>query len=70
MNELPTGPLDLVILDFDGLTDESATWLFGTGGFRAGGCGETIWIKNGIVVAREWANSESKVCDHTLELLG
>lgn len=70
MNELPTEPLDLIVFDFDNLTNESAAWLFGTDGFRAGGYGETIWIRDGRIVAREWASSESMVRDHTLELLG
>ena len=71
MSELPTDSLDLVVLDTDCLTAEAATQLFGTDGFRAGGYGETIWVKDGVVVAREIAApaSEQALRDHTRELL-
>lgn len=71
MSELPTSSLDLVVLDTDCLTAESATKLFGTDGFRAGGYGETIWVKDGVVIAREIAApaSEQALRDHTRELL-
>src|SRR6478672_3566654 len=42
MAELPTGALDLVVLDTDCLTAATAAQLFGTSGFRAGGYGEAI----------------------------
>jgi len=71
MSELPTTALDLVVLDTDCLTAESATQLFGTDGFRAGGYGETIWVRDGVVVAREIAApaGEQALRDHTRELL-
>ncbi len=71
MSELATSPLDLVVLDTDCLTNESATQLFGTDGFRAGGYGETIWVRDGVVVAREIPvpGGEQALRDHTRELL-
>ena len=72
MSELPTTTLDLVVLDTDCLTAESVARLFGTDGFQAGGYGETIWIRDGVVVAREMIAapaSEQAVRDHTRELL-
>ena len=71
MNELPTSSLDLVVLDTDCLTAEFATELFGTDGFQAGGYGETIWIRDGVVVAREIAapGGEQALRDHTRALL-
>ena len=72
MNELPTIPLDLVVLDIDCLTTESATQLFGTDGFPVGGNGETIWVRDGGIVARAIAapdTSEQALRAHTRELL-
>jgi len=71
MSEFPTGSLDLVVLDTDCLTAESSTQLFGTDGFRAGGDGETIWIRDGVIVAIEIAapSSEQALRDHTRKLL-
>lgn len=71
MSELPTGPLDLVVLDTDCLTNESAAQVFGTEGFIAGGYGETVWVRDGVIVAREIAvpAREQSVRNHTRELL-
>jgi hypothetical protein len=71
MSELPTTALDLVVLDTDCLTAESATQLFGTDGFIAGGYGETIWVRDGVIVAREIAAParEQALRDHSRELL-
>ena len=69
--DLPTDTLDVVILDTDCLTADATTRLFGTSGFRAGGYGETIWVKDGAVLARELASSamEQSLHDHTRKLL-
>jgi hypothetical protein len=72
MSSFDTHSLDLVILDIDCLTADSATQLFGTDGFRAGGNGETIWVRGGRIVAREIAapdNSEHLLQQHTKALL-
>ena len=71
MAELPTGALDLVVLDIDCLTADTATQLFGTSGFRAGGYGETIWVRDGVIIAREIASpaGEQSLRVHTVELL-
>ena len=71
MAELPTTVMELVVLDIDCLTADAATQLFGTSGFRAGGNGEIIWVRDGAVVAREIgaAASEQLLYDHTRELL-
>jgi hypothetical protein len=60
-----------VVLDTDCLTAESASQLFGTEGFIAGGYGETIWIRDGVIVAREIAAParEQALRDHTRDLL-
>jgi hypothetical protein len=72
VNTLKADVLDLVILDIDCLTKDSATQLFGTEGFRAGGNGETIWVRDGLIVARELAapdNAAPLLLKHTKELL-
>ena len=72
MQALDTHLLDLVVLDIDGLTNETEAQLFGTDGFPAGGNGETIWLREGIIVAREIAapdNSEHLLREHTRRLL-
>jgi hypothetical protein len=71
MSELPTSGLDLVVVDTDCLDAESEAQLFGTDGFRPGGWGETIWVRDGVVVAREIAGlgSEQALRDHTRRLL-
>ena len=48
------------VLDIDCLTEDSATELFGAPSFTTGGWGETIWIQNGRVVARELAHKASE----------
>jgi hypothetical protein len=72
MAALDTRSLDLVVLDIDCLTSETATQLFGSSGFQAGGYGETIWVRDGTVVAREFAApdaNEPLLRRHTQELL-
>lgn len=71
MNELPVSLFELVVLDTDCLNDLSAERLFGTEGFIAGGNGETIWVKDGVIVARESAAyaSDQALRAHTQELL-
>jgi hypothetical protein len=71
MAELPTNSLELVVLDIDRLTADTAAQLFGTSGFHTGGNGETICVRDGAVVAREQASSASEhlLFGHTRELL-
>jgi hypothetical protein len=71
MAQLPTDALDLVVLDIDCLTADTAAQLFGTSGFRAGGYGEAIWVRDGVIVAREVAApaGEQSLRAHTVELL-
>jgi hypothetical protein len=72
MAQFGTTPLDLVVLDADCLTPEAATQLFGTAGFRPGGYGETIWVRDGTVVAREYAApdmNQQLLRRHTQQLL-
>lgn len=54
---LDTGSLDLVVLDIDCLTAESAELLFGAPGFTTGGWGETLWVRDGQIVARALGHS-------------
>jgi hypothetical protein len=66
---IDTGPLDLVILDIDCLSSESGIALWGT---NVGGGGETIWVRDGVVVARSLLyapDSEPELLRHTHELL-
>lgn len=72
MSSLDTRLLDLVVLDTDCLAEDAATHLFGTDGFRAGGNGETLWVRDGRIVAREIAApaaSEPWLVRHTNDLL-
>jgi hypothetical protein len=68
---LDTHSLNLVVLDTDCLTEDSAAQLFGAPGFTTGGGGETIWIRDGRVFARVLAYSapESLIEQHTRGLL-
>lgn len=71
IQSLDTHSLDLVVLDIDCLTEDSATQLFGAPSFTTGGWGETIWIRDGGVTARVLAHTaaESMIEQHTRELL-
>lgn len=72
MSEMPTDALDLVILHNDCLNDDSMTQLFETAGFPAGGNGETFWIKDGVIIASEFAapnGKEEALRKHTRKLL-
>jgi hypothetical protein len=71
IKSLDTHSLDLVVLDIDCLTEDSATQLFGTPSFTTGGWGETIWIRDGSIIARQLAHAapESLIEQHTRELL-
>lgn len=44
---LDTTGLDLVVLDIDCITEESSRVLWGS---NLNGCGEVVWIRNGVVV--------------------
>ena len=71
IQSLDTHSLDLVVLDIDCLTEDSATQLFGAPSFTSGGWGETIWVRDGRVVARVLAHTapESLIEQHTRGLL-
>jgi hypothetical protein len=71
IKSIDTHCLDLVVLDIDCLTEHLATQLFGVPSFTTGGWGETIWIRDGRVIARVLAHtaSESLIEQHTKELL-
>ncbi len=57
IQSLDTRSVDLVVLDADCLTEDTATQLFGGPNFTMGGWGETIWIRDGRVVARVLAHT-------------
>jgi len=66
---IDTSALDLVVLDTDCLSPEAGTALWGT---NVGGGGETLWIRDGVVVARSLLyvpDSEPEMLTHTQELL-
>jgi len=66
---IDTARLDLVVLDTDCLGSEAATALWGS---NVGGGGETLWIRDGFVVARSLlyvADSEKEFVRHTEDLL-
>jgi hypothetical protein len=71
IQELDTSSLDLVVLDTDCLTEDSAAELFGVPSFTSGGWGEAIWIQDGRVIARAISNNapESMIEQNTKELL-
>ena len=71
IQSLDTGDFDLVVLDIDCLTADLAAELFGGPGFTSGGGGETIWIRDGVVFARELSHAapESLMEQHTRGLL-
>ena len=71
IKSLDARSLDLVVLDADCLTEDSATLLFGAPSFTTGGWGETIWIRDGRVIARVLAHAapESLIEQHTRGLL-
>jgi len=68
---LDTGFLELVVLDIDCLTAESAKLLFGAPGFTTGGWGETLWVRDGHIVARALGHSapDALIEEHTRGLL-
>jgi hypothetical protein len=71
IRSLDTHSLDLVVLDTDCLTENSATQLFGAPSFTSGGWGETIWVRDGCIIARVLAHTapHSLIEQHTRELL-
>jgi len=71
LKTIDTSSLDLLVLEIDSLAQGSAMQLFGSEGFTTGGWGETIWIRDGRVVARELAHTASEVLieRHTKGLL-
>jgi hypothetical protein len=71
LKTMDTDSLDLVVLDTDSLAEDLAIQLFGNEGFTTGGWGETIWVRDGRVVARELAHtaSEGLIEHHTKGLL-
>ena|SRR6266567_5327869 len=71
MKSFDTRSLDLVVLDIDCLTEDSASQLFGVPSFTTGGWGETLWIRDGRIVARELAHTapEGLIEQHTKRLL-
>lgn len=72
MSELPTTPLELVVIDIDCLTNDHLKLLFSGANFPVGGNGETVWVRDGSIVAREITappSSEQALREHTRKLL-
>ena len=71
MKSMDTRSPDVVVLDTDCLTQDSAAQLFGAERFTTGGWGEVVWIRGGRVIAREVAGegSDELLERHTKELL-
>lgn len=71
MEQFSEEHFDIVVLDNDGLTDADAAELFGDEGFRAGGWGEVIWIRDGVIRHREIARHgrETLIEEHTRDIL-
>ncbi len=71
IQSLDTRSLDLVVLDTDCLTEDSAAQLFGLPSFTTGGWGEAIWIRDGCVIARALTHTAPEFMfeQHTRELL-
>jgi hypothetical protein len=72
LTRLRTDSLELIVLDIDCLTAESATKLFGDATFRLGGGGEVAWVRKGCIVSRAMSFHETEqiLHDHTTALLG
>src|SRR5262249_35695872 len=69
LSTLDTARLDLIVLDTDCLTSEASTALWGR---NVGGGGETLWVRDGAVVARALLyaqNTEPEAHRNTIELL-
>lgn len=68
LSSLDLGSLEVVVLDNDGTTSEDMVRLFG---HALSGAGETLWIRDGRIVAEEAAcrpGSEALIIAHTNEL--
>lgn len=68
---LDTHLLEMVVLDIDCLTEDSASQLFGTPSIATGGWGDTLWIRDGRIIASALAHTapESLMKQHTQGLL-
>jgi hypothetical protein len=67
--DIDTTELDLAVLDTDCLSSEAGVALWGR---NVGGGGETLWIRDGVIVARSLlylADSEQELVRHTQSLL-
>jgi hypothetical protein len=67
--DIDTTGLDLVVLDTDCLTAEAGRALWGR---NVGGGGETLWVRDGVVVARSLLyvpDSQPEVLQHTRDLI-
>ena len=66
LNDLdPTGQLDVIVADIDGLTGFETTRL----GLPIHGCGETTWIKGGQPLTTAWISHPDEVRRHTARLM-
>jgi len=72
LSSFKTDSLELIVLDIDCLTMESATILFSNETSRFGGAGELAWIRDGIVVGDcLWFDEREQLAQrHTMDLLG
>jgi hypothetical protein len=67
--DIDTTGVDLVVLDTDSLTAEAGRALWGR---VVGGGGETLWVRDGVVVSRSLLcvpDSEPEVLRHTRDLI-
>ena len=66
-----TEPIEVFVVDSDCVSESSAEKLFGSSGFKIGGWGEAVWIRDGQVIARELTSSASEalIAEHTRFLL-
>jgi hypothetical protein len=67
--DIDTTGLDLVVVDIDCLTAEVGRELCGR---NPGGMGETLWVRDGVVVARSalyTPDSEPEMIQHTHDLM-
>jgi hypothetical protein len=67
--DIDTTGIDLVVLDADCLTAETSRTLWGR---NVGGGGETLWVRDGVVVARSLLyipDSEPEVLQRTRDLI-
>lgn len=66
-----TESIEVVVVDSDCVSESSAEKLFGSSGFKIGGWGEAVWIRDGQIIACQLTSSASEalIAEHTKVML-